>query len=58
MEKTQQEAFIEDLLAAVNPEYLESIREARADYRKGRVYSHKDIFGQNFCTQSEGKWII
>ncbi len=46
MEKTQQEAFIEDLLAAVSPEYLESIREARADYREGRVYSHEDVFGE------------
>ncbi len=28
MEKEQQEAFIEDLLATVSPEYLESIRSA------------------------------
>ena len=29
MEKEQRESFLEDLLAAVNPECLESIREAR-----------------------------
>lgn len=46
MEKEQQEAFIEDLLAAVSPEYLESIREAREDYKEGRVYSHEDVFGE------------
>ncbi len=46
MEKTQQEAFVEDILAAVSPEYLESIREARADYRAGRVCSHEDVFGE------------
>lgn len=53
MEKTQQEAFIEDLLAAVSPEYLESIREARADYREGRFYSHEDVFGEK-CGGSAG----
>jgi hypothetical protein len=46
MEKEQQEAFIEDLLASVSPDYLESIREARADYQEGRVYSHEDVFGK------------
>jgi len=46
MEKELQEAFIEDLLAAVSPEYLESIREAREDYKEGRVYSHEDVFGE------------
>ncbi len=46
MEKEQQEAFIEDLLAAVSPEYLESIREAREDYKEGRVFSHEEVFGE------------
>ncbi|OQX18808.1 MAG: hypothetical protein BWK80_37690 [Desulfobacteraceae bacterium IS3] len=46
MEKELQEAFIEDLLAAVSPEYLESIGEAREDYKEGRVYSHEDVFGE------------
>lgn len=45
LSKEQQESFIEDLLAAVSPEYLESIREARADYEAGRVQSHTEVFG-------------
>ena len=45
LSKEQQEAFIEDLLAAISPEYLESIREARADYEAGRVQSHTEVFG-------------
>nr|VFJ50450.1 MAG: hypothetical protein BECKDK2373C_GA0170839_10293 [Candidatus Kentron sp. DK]VFJ65154.1 MAG: hypothetical protein BECKDK2373B_GA0170837_11464 [Candidatus Kentron sp. DK] len=42
-EETQQE-FLEDLLAQTSPGYLESIRQARSDYREGRVYSHEDAF--------------
>ena len=45
MDKEEQEDFIEDLLAAISPEYLESIREARQDYKEGRVYSHEEVFG-------------
>ena len=45
MKKREREAFLEDLLAATSPEYLESIREARADYVKGRVKTHEEIFG-------------
>lgn len=37
--------FIEDLLAATSPEYLSSIREARADYRHGRCKRHQEVFG-------------
>lgn len=44
MKKAQREAFIEDLLAAVSPAYLTSIREAREDYQAGRVYSHEEVF--------------
>ncbi len=44
MKKEKQESFIEDLLAAVSPEYLESIRQARKDYKEGRVYSHEEVF--------------
>ncbi len=44
MEREQQESFIEDLLAAVSPEYLASIKEAREDYRAGRVYSDREVF--------------
>jgi hypothetical protein len=44
MKKAEREAFLEDLLAATSPEYLESIREAREDYRAGRVRSHGEVF--------------
>ncbi len=44
MKKADREAFLEDLLAATSPEYLESIREARADHRAGRVKGHDEIF--------------
>lgn len=44
MKKEQQEAFVEDLLAAISPKYLDSIREAREDYKMGRVYSHDEAF--------------
>ncbi|GEM_PF-4524422 len=33
MQKDQQQAFLEDLLAAVSPEYLESIQQARRGLR-------------------------
>ncbi len=45
MKKQEREEFIEDLLAATCPEYLASVREARADYKAGRTASHKDVFG-------------
>ncbi len=45
MKKKEREAFLEDLLALTSPEYLESTREARADYRAGRVKSHEEVFG-------------
>jgi len=46
MSKEDQEDFLENLLAATSPEYIESIKEAREDYRKGRLYSHDEVFGQ------------
>ena len=45
MKKREREAFVEDLLAATSPDYLKSIREARADYKAGRVKSHEEVFG-------------
>lgn len=44
MKKTARLAFLEDLIAATSPEYLQSIREARRDYKTGRVKSHADVF--------------
>jgi hypothetical protein len=46
MKKRDREEFIEDLLAATCPEYLASIRGARADYKGGRTVGHEDVFGQ------------
>ena len=46
MKKNDRVAFLEDLLAATSPEYLASIREARADYRRGRILSHAEVFGK------------
>ena len=37
------EFFVENLLAATSPEYLDSIREARQDYRAGRVIAEADL---------------
>lgn len=45
MKKHDREIFIEDLIAMTSPEYLESIKEARAEYKAGKTKSHKEIFG-------------
>ena len=44
MKKADREAFIEDLLAITSPEYLQGVKEARADYKAGRTKSHKELF--------------
>jgi hypothetical protein len=46
MKKREREAFIEDLLAMTSPDYLQSVKEARAEYKAGKTRSHKDIFGE------------
>lgn len=46
MKKRDRDAFLEDLLAATSPEYLEGIRQARGDYKAGRVKTHKEVFGK------------
>lgn len=46
MKKKQQNALLEDLLAATSPEYLESIKEARRHYKTGRVKAHNAVFGR------------
>ena len=46
LEQEEKELFIENLLAATSPEYLESIKEAHQDYRAGRVYTHEELFGK------------
>lgn len=44
MKKTERDGFLEELLAATSPQYLRSIREARADYKNDRVHSHDEVF--------------
>jgi DNA-binding TFAR19-related protein (PDSD5 family) len=46
MQKKERDALLEDILASTAPEYLDSIREARADFRAGKVKSHKEVFGK------------
>jgi hypothetical protein len=46
MKKRAKDAFWEDLLAATSPEYLKSIREARRDYKAGRIKTHEEVFGR------------
>ena len=45
MTKRDRDSFLEDLLASTSPEYLKSIKEARADYKASRVKTHKEVFG-------------
>jgi len=40
MKKKERDAFLEDLLAATSPEYVGSIKEARVDYKAGRVKAY------------------
>jgi len=46
MKKADREAFIEELLAITSPDYVQSVKEARAEYKAGKIKSHKDIFGE------------
>lgn len=46
MKKAARQGFLEDLIAATSPEYLQSIRDARRDFRAGRVKSHDEVFGR------------
>ena len=46
MKKKERDAFLEDLLAATSSEYLDSIKEARAEYKAGRVRTHAEVFGE------------
>ena len=45
MKKSACRAFMEDLIAATAPEYLQGIRDARRDFKRGRVKSHGEVFG-------------
>jgi hypothetical protein len=45
MKKRERDDFLEDLIAATSPEYLESIKESRNDYEAGRTQTHAELFG-------------
>ena len=36
---------LEDLLAASDPQYLKKIAQARAEARRGQLFSMEDVFG-------------
>ena len=38
--------LFEDLLALANHEYLDSIKLAREQAKRGEVFSHQDVFGE------------
>ena len=42
--KNAMEEFIEDMLALSSEEYLESIKEARKDYKNGRIKQFEEVF--------------
>lgn len=44
MKREERVSFVEDLVAAASPEYIKSIAEAREDYKKGRTYTHNEVF--------------
>jgi hypothetical protein len=44
LKKAAQRTFLEDLIAATSPEYLQSIRSARRNYKLNRVKSHAEVF--------------
>ena len=44
--KKEREAFLEDLLASTSPDYLKSIKDARADYKAKKVKTHDEVFGR------------
>ena len=46
MRKSVRRVFLEDLIAATSPEYLQSIREARRDFKTGNVKPHHEVFGR------------
>ena len=46
MKRGQREAFLEDLLASTAPDYLKSIREARAQFKTRKVKTHSEVFGR------------
>ena len=46
LDEEEREFFLENLLAALSPEYVKSIEEARRDYKEGRTISHREVFSK------------
>lgn len=38
--------FFEDLLALTSPKYLQSIKKAREEYKRGEYFTHEEVFGK------------
>jgi hypothetical protein len=38
------ELFIESIVAATSPEYLESIRQSRQEHKDGKVFTFDEVF--------------
>lgn len=38
--------LLEDLEALNSQKYIKSIKKARGDYKKGRVFTHEEVFGE------------
>lgn len=38
--------LFEDLLALTNKNYLNSIKKARLEYKKGNFFTHQQVFGE------------
>lgn len=38
--------FFEDLLACSSPQYLKSIKEARQQTKKNKLFTHQEVFGE------------
>jgi hypothetical protein len=44
LKPAEKELFIDSLLAATSPDYLESIKEARQEYQSGNVHTMNEVF--------------
>ncbi|OGQ53116.1 MAG: hypothetical protein A3J24_04115 [Deltaproteobacteria bacterium RIFCSPLOWO2_02_FULL_53_8] len=44
--KKERTALLEDILAGTSPDYLKGIKEARTDYKAGKIKTHKEVFGE------------
>ncbi len=58
MKRKDRGDFLEDLLAATCPEYLASIKEARADYGAGRTHNPAWYYGKYNSSTRRGEQAI